>query len=101
MSYSKDIRQQGCFVTLAVLLLLLTFGAAVAAYDDGIPVYISIAHAHGGGMVQSHVDIEYRAEHQVSFIPAIGEDRSALFTEYVFVLPDSPIFLLDPPPEAA
>lgn len=101
MPCAETIRRRGFLVVLVVTLILLSFGASLAPHKDGGSFYASAAHAHDGGRLHVHVDSACDSGVQTAFAPKTEDIASSALPVYAFILPENPIFLLDPPPEVA
>ena len=103
---TKDIKswrwRQGFCAIVGVIFLLQSFGIAAFSHDHEHDFSVPFVHAHeDGGGVHSHVEIVSKLVPQICVAPKTNKNFLVLSSHYAFVLLDTPIFLIVPPPEVA
>ena len=97
----KGTQSYEFFVVFCALVLLVAFLSSVVPYAHHAPSSPLAAHTHSNGVFHSHLELVCKTEPQTSLVLRIGEDTSVQIAISFFVLPERPLSLLDPPPEAA
>lgn len=96
----KASHKHGLLKFLTVLILLTALFPSVIAYNAGESSSPIATHAHEGGFIHTHVEFIGKSDSSVTIPIHTAETDSLLSTHIFFLLPDSPVFLLTPPPEA-
>ena len=101
-------RMQKINIKKLISLLLVSAGVLLTiimppftAYEEADDIHSSLPafHIHDSNVSYAHADIACRIDTQSSPVPNFHRQGPLLTREYIFFLPEAPIFLFDPPPE--
>jgi len=99
MYQKNEFRYGRSLLVMMILLISLSISIAPHIANDELSLFPG-AHMHDG-FIHTHADFVRKNEfHEVFAIQPVIVS-SILLIHVLFMLPESPIFLLTPPPEAA